>query len=113
MSRHTPQAAAAQEALEEAGVTGRIIGKRPVGAYDYQKRLSPAVSVACTVKVFLFAVDQQLDDWPEKGERKTEWFETMEAAALVDEAALADMMLKLGAKLHRFRRKLGNPRNGA
>jgi 8-oxo-dGTP pyrophosphatase MutT (NUDIX family) len=113
MSKHKARETAAQEAWEEAGVVGRIIGKRPLGTYGYQKRLSPSVSIACTVKVFLLLVDQQMDDWPEKGERKTEWFETMEAAALVDEAALADIMLKLGAKLRRFRRKLGNARRGA
>lgn len=105
MSKRSPRATAAQEAWEEAGLVGRIVGRRPLGSYSYQKRLSPSVSIACTVKVFLLAVEQQLDDWPERAQRETQWFDTMEAAGLVDEAALADIMLKVGAKLRRIRRK--------
>ena len=37
-------------------------------------------------------VDRQLDDWPEKGQRETRWFDPADAAALVDEGGLAEIM---------------------
>ena len=48
--------AAAQEALEEAGVIGKI-QKHPIGAYSYQKRLVDRVQ-ACRVMVYLLTVDK-------------------------------------------------------
>ena len=104
MSKRNPRQAAAQEAWEEAGVTGRMISKRPIGLYRYQKRLSPSVSVACTVKVFLLAVEQQFEDWPEQAERDKQWFDPREAATLVEEAALGKLMLKAATKLRQVRR---------
>lgn len=103
MSKRSPRQAAAQEAWEEAGVTGRMVSKRPIGSYRYQKRLSPSVSVPCTVKVFLFAVEQQFDDWPEQAERDKQWFDPHEAATLVEEVALGKLMLKAAVKLRRVK----------
>ena len=84
-------------------MTGRMVSKRPIGSYRYQKRLSPSVSVPCTVKVFLFAVEQQFDDWPEQAERDKQWFDPREAATLVEEAALGKLMLKAAVKLRRVK----------
>ena len=96
--RLTPWEAAAKEAFEEAGICGTIIGKRPVGNYHYSKRLSVDRDILCEVSVFLFRVEQQLDDWPEKGQRDRRWFKPSEAYGLVDEGGLAEILrLKLGA----------------
>jgi hypothetical protein len=46
----------------------------------------------CEVRVFLFRVDQQLDDWPEKDQRQTRWLDPAEAAALVNEGGLAEIV---------------------
>ncbi|MEA2788232.1 MAG: hypothetical protein QOG73_638 [Acetobacteraceae bacterium] len=86
-----PPKVAAREAYEEAGLVGRIIGKRPVGVFHYEKLL-PKDRLLCEVWVFLMRVDRQLDDWPEKGQRETEWFDPAEAAELVDEGGLAEIM---------------------
>jgi 8-oxo-dGTP pyrophosphatase MutT (NUDIX family) len=86
-----PGEVAAQEAHEEAGLIGRIVGKRPIGVFHYQKRL-PADQFLCEVQVFLFRVERQLESWPEKGERKTEWFDLNTAANLVDDGSLSDIM---------------------
>jgi 8-oxo-dGTP pyrophosphatase MutT (NUDIX family) len=86
-----PPEVAAREAYEEAGLVGRIIGKRPVGIFHYEKRL-PKDRLLCEVRVFLFWVDRQLDEWPEKGQRETKWFDLPEAADLVDEGGLAEVM---------------------
>ena len=49
MRGRKPREAAAQEAFEEAGILGTIVGKRPVGSCHYSKRLSAhtASSVRC------------------------------------------------------------------
>jgi 8-oxo-dGTP pyrophosphatase MutT (NUDIX family) len=86
-----PPKVAAREAYEEAGLVGRIIGKRPVGVFHYEKLL-PKDRLLCEVWVFLMRVDHQLDDWPEKGQRETGWFDPAEAAELVDEGGLAEIM---------------------
>lgn len=84
---------AAQEAYEEAGVVGKIIGKRPVGFYHYSKSLPFQEPILCRVSVFLLLVEAVMDDWPEKAERQRAWFETAEAASLVDEGGLSEIIL--------------------
>jgi 8-oxo-dGTP pyrophosphatase MutT (NUDIX family) len=94
MRNRKPRDAAAQEAYEEAGLVGRMLGKRAVGTYDYDKMITPTASVPCVVKVFLFEVERQLDDWPEMQERQVRWFDPREASALVAEPGLAKLLRK-------------------
>jgi 8-oxo-dGTP pyrophosphatase MutT (NUDIX family) len=91
MKGKIPREVAAQEAYEEAGLIGRIVGKRPVGVFHYEKRL-PAERLICEVQVFLLRVERQLEEWPEKGQRETKWFDLNTAANLVDEGWLAEIM---------------------
>jgi 8-oxo-dGTP pyrophosphatase MutT (NUDIX family) len=93
MKGHKAREVAEQEAYEEAGVIGRIIGKRPVGSYHYSKSLPSQEPILCRVSVFLLLVERVMDDWPEKNERKRAWFETAEAASLVDEGGLSEILL--------------------
>jgi 8-oxo-dGTP pyrophosphatase MutT (NUDIX family) len=86
-----PPEVAAQEAFEEAGLVGRIVGKRPIGSFHYEK-LMPRNTLLCEVRVFLLHVDHQLDDWPERRQRETRWFEPEEAAGLVMEKGLAKII---------------------
>jgi 8-oxo-dGTP pyrophosphatase MutT (NUDIX family) len=67
-----PHDMAAREAFEEAGVRGKV-RKCPHGSYRYEKRLTAKRSVECEVTVFLLEVEQELADWPEKGERERRW----------------------------------------
>ncbi len=60
MRRRKPPDVAAQEAYEEAGLIGKIVGKRPIGSYHYAKQLPPHRETLCEVLVFLFWVEQQL-----------------------------------------------------
>jgi 8-oxo-dGTP pyrophosphatase MutT (NUDIX family) len=78
-----PAEAAAQEAYEEAGLIGHIVGKRPIGNFHYPKRLAQG-EVLCQVRVFLFRVERQLDEWPEKSQRETRWSDDEEAIDLVE-----------------------------
>jgi 8-oxo-dGTP pyrophosphatase MutT (NUDIX family) len=96
-----PAEVASQEVYEEAGLTGQIVGKRPVGNFHYEKRLAKK-AIICEVRVFLFRVEQQLDDWPEKGWRERRWFDAREAAALVEEGGLAEILDRFAGSQVRF-----------
>jgi len=94
MTRMAPHAAAAQEALEEAGVVGRVANK-PIGSYSYDKRLRTGAVIVCEVHVFPLEVEGQQDDWPEKGKREIRWLSPEEAAAAVEEDVLGNIIRKL------------------
>jgi 8-oxo-dGTP pyrophosphatase MutT (NUDIX family) len=101
MKKRKPHEVARQEALEEAGLIGQIVDKRPLGTYAYAKRLAKR-EVLCQVRVFSFRVEHQLDDWPEKAERETKWFDADEAAALVEDGGLADIIDSFSGSYVRF-----------
>ena len=55
-----PCKAAENEAYEEAGVKGIIIGSSPLGMYTYFKRLDSGEARAATVEVYLLRVKERL-----------------------------------------------------
>ena len=87
---------AAKEAFEEAGLIGTM-GATRIGSYRYLKQMPKRRVVKCAVDVFAMRVDQLLDDWPERGQRKREWFTLGQAAMVVDEGDLVILLLQLGA----------------
>jgi 8-oxo-dGTP pyrophosphatase MutT (NUDIX family) len=93
----TPWALAAHEAFEEAGVTGEVDTK-PVGSYRTMKTLSirrqPIV-----VDLYPLRVEEQLAEWPEKGQRHRHWAILPEAKRLSSEAKLAEMAARLSRSL--------------
>ncbi len=91
-----PHELAAKEAFEEGGMVGEV-APEAVGTYGYAKRLSGNRSVPCRVDVFPLRVERLLDDWPERHQRERRWFTPVEAAAAVDEADLAAILLRLAA----------------
>ena len=101
MKGRKPAEVASQEAYEEAGLIGQIVGKRPLGNYHYEKRLAKK-AIICEVRVFLFRVERQIDDWPEKGSRECKWFDAKEAAALVEEGGLAEILDRFSGSHVRF-----------
>ncbi len=86
--------AAAKEAYEEAGVTGKI-GRKPIGTYSYWKRLQRS-SELLSVAVYPLEVREQQSDWPEKGARRLGWLRQKDAATLVDEPALITLIERFG-----------------
>lgn len=88
-----PPQSAAQEAFEEAGLTG-IVSTQAIGSYEYEKIKRGGDSVPAEVLVFPLRVTGQSDDWPERHERDTRWFLPEEAAASVDEPGLKDIILR-------------------
>ncbi|MEZ5843272.1 MAG: hypothetical protein R3D27_06000 [Hyphomicrobiaceae bacterium] len=110
-------AAAAMEALQEAGVSGRIDGTL-LGTYRYTKHdLTPPRPLA--VSVFLLWVESQGRSWPERRARRRRWFGIAEAARRVAEPDLAALIASLEErdparpKSTRPRRKVARVRDPA
>ena len=89
-------AAAAQEAFEEAGVAGKV-RKRPLGAYTYEKRIDDGEGELVRVMVYLLEVNEEKRSWPEKDQRRREWMAPQDAAVLVADPGLADILLRVGS----------------
>lgn len=89
----TPAESALNEAFEEAGLKGRVVGT-PLGSFTYAKWEG-----TCTVEVFAMAVDKACNDWPERKERQRRWLPLTVAAGVADDAAVGDLIRLLGARL--------------
>ena len=92
MAGKTDPEAAAVEAVEEAGVVGRV-SDQPIGKFRYLKRLGPISGRMCVVSVYPLRVTVQLGDWPERGQRDRHWMSRDEAARAVHEPDLAALIL--------------------
>lgn len=91
MTDRAPGEVAAQEAYEEAGVVGDAAAKS-LGAYSYDKRLRNGAAHPVTVLVFAMEVLVEQLAFPEQGQRDKLWTTAVEAADLVDEPDLQDMI---------------------
>ncbi len=89
----TPAESAAEEAYEEAGVRGRI-GAEPAGHYRTFKA-SAAGRAPVVVEMYPLEVEDQFDDWPEKGERKRHWATLAEARRMLSEPGLVALAEKI------------------
>lgn len=86
-----PRQAAAQEAFEEAGLTG-LLSREEIGAYRYVKRRKKGGTVPAEVHIFALQVTVQSGQWPERHQRETRWFTRADAAAAVNEPELAALI---------------------
>jgi 8-oxo-dGTP pyrophosphatase MutT (NUDIX family) len=93
MKAKSNRVAAAVEALEEAGVEGRI-AKKALGAYKYLKVLRSGDVRPCRVSVFPLEVTAQRDAWREQDQRSTQWFAWEAAADAVNEPGLKRLIRK-------------------
>ncbi|WP_372988867.1 NUDIX hydrolase [Sulfitobacter sp.] len=87
--------AALREAWEEAGVSKADIETDPIGFYDYDKGLNDGLSTPVVAQVYLTRVRHIQDAYPEVGQRTRRWFTPKEAAQLVAEPALREILLSL------------------
>ncbi len=90
MRGRKPHKAAAIEAFEEAGVVGRIRSKA-LGSFLYDKIRANGAQ-PCSVKVFPLKVREIREEWPEAHERERRWFSPEDAADLVQEPGLAELL---------------------
>ncbi len=97
----TPEASAAQEAWEEAGVKGQVASEC-IGLFAYDKLMSPDLAVPCVVAVYPLKVSRLSDSFPERKQRRRKWFLAERAGKKVNEA-------ELGGILATFRPPLATP----
>lgn len=90
----TPAETAAREAYEEAGLGGQV-SKKPIGEFEYGKRLNNGKVQPTKVEVFAFEQMVQHPDWPEQGQRRLQWFSVPEAAEAVEEPELKVIIRRL------------------
>ena len=88
----SPALSAAQEAYEEAGITG-FVSADEIGAYEYTKWRRNGSSTPARVHVFPLRATIQSVRWPERHQRETRWYGREEAAAAVDEPDLREIIL--------------------
>lgn len=100
---YTPAAAAAKEAYEEAGIKGVMDSDIPLGFFTYFKRLKTGEDSPANVEVFLLRVEKQCKKWPEKKQRRLAWFTPEDAAQMVQEPGLAQLLLRLEEIAHQQR----------
>jgi 8-oxo-dGTP pyrophosphatase MutT (NUDIX family) len=94
MDGRTDYNAAKIEAFEEAGAEGRI-GTIAIGEFEYSKRLKNGLSKTCRVAVYPLNVATLARKWPEQNERERRWFSIEDAAQMVNEDQLRDIILAL------------------
>ncbi|WP_192843074.1 NUDIX hydrolase [Aureimonas frigidaquae] len=93
MRGKTPARAAAIEALEEAGVVGKIY-KKPYDTFQYWKRGRKAFIFA-DVTVFLLVVTGMRATWKEQNQRRMVWVTPAQAAVMVVEPSLQALLQNL------------------
>lgn len=87
MTGKTDAEAAAQEALEEAGVEG-LVSEQPLGSFRYLKVLKRRASRWCSVDLYGLEVTVEHADWQERAERERAWLPRDVAAQMVEEPDL-------------------------
>jgi len=92
MDGKTPAESAAQEAWEEAGVTG-VADSRPLGLFSYNKMLDDEdMGLPCVAMVYGIKVKSLARDFPEAGQRTRKWVSRKKAAGMVDEPELSRIL---------------------
>jgi 8-oxo-dGTP pyrophosphatase MutT (NUDIX family) len=86
MHKQTPAQAAATEAWEEAGLTGKAYDTC-LGVYTYQKEKKKQTFPVVTL-VYPMRVTNVHSDWPEAHERRRRWVSLKKAADKVSEPEL-------------------------
>ena len=87
----SPQAAL-QEAWEEAGVRRGETSPKPLGSYGYDKVLREDWSIPVRTTVYPVRVLELSDNYPEVDQRERKWVSPEEAAEMVDEPELKDLL---------------------
>lgn len=86
-----PAQSAAVEALEEAGVEGKLFD-HSLGLYSYTKQHISGRDLPCVAIVYPLKVKTIHDRYREVKQRKRKWFKRAEAARLVAEPELAKII---------------------
>lgn len=91
MAKHSARKTARQEAYEEAGIIGKV-AKEPIGEFASHKGLGNGLKVRTNVIVYPLAVDDQVSDYPETGQRDLLWMPLEEAALRCEDDGLRQLL---------------------
>lgn len=80
------------EAWEEAGVKKARAVRQPVGSYMATKITADGDELPCLHKVYAVEVRKTVDDFPESARRERRWVSPSEAADLVQEEGLKEIL---------------------
>lgn len=86
---------ATQEAWEEAGVRGAT--GAAIGSYRAVKQRDGR-QMRLEITMFPLKVEEELDDWPERSERKRRWATVKEARRLLRDPGLARLVARLASQ---------------
>jgi 8-oxo-dGTP pyrophosphatase MutT (NUDIX family) len=89
-----PRATARAETYEESGLRGKL-HRKPLGSFKYRKKLPGGRRVLLQLKVFPLEVAKQVKDFPERTERRTQWFPLTEAEKRCSDPGLRRLITKL------------------
>lgn len=88
--------AAAREAVEEAGLSGAV-SPIEIGRYYYRKAKRTGDDLRCEVLVYPLEVDAVADEWREKHQRTRKWVAANDAARMVQERDLGEVIAQFCA----------------
>jgi 8-oxo-dGTP pyrophosphatase MutT (NUDIX family) len=88
----SPAEAALTEAWEEGGVVRGKASRKPLGAYMAAKRTTSGDDVPSLHRVYAIKVREAVDDFPEAHRRDRAWVSPEQAARMVDEEGLRDIL---------------------
>lgn len=89
--------AAQQEAYEEAGVRGTI-NEKSIGIVQTTKNLGNGFRSTIDLHVYTLTVTSQEADFPERGQRITEWMSICTAIERCDEVAISFLLESWGTQ---------------
>jgi 8-oxo-dGTP pyrophosphatase MutT (NUDIX family) len=92
-----PWESAAREARAEAGIEGDV-GTEPVGSYRSWK-MRGIRRLVIEVEMYPLRVEQQLEEWGEKGQRHRHWVTLSEARRLITQKRLLELTELVAARL--------------
>lgn len=99
MKDRAPYLAAALEAFEEAGVVGEVV-PQPVGKYTTNSQGDDGELLGRHITLYALKVVGTLTNWPERAQRKRRWFGLEEAAELVADPGLSEVLRELAEAPH-------------
>ena len=84
----TPESAALKEALEEAGVEGKIL-PGPLGSYGDRKWTND-----CEIQMFLLQYSSDCESWEEGNLRYRKWCSFEDALGLIKKTELREILMR-------------------
>lgn len=91
MAKHSARKTAKREAYEEAGIIGKV-AKEPVGEFRSYKGMGNGFKIRTNVIVYPLAVEEQITDFPETGQRELLWMPIKTAIERCEEDGLRQLL---------------------